>query len=257
MQEEILSMLDYSSFVVFRGAKNAREGMVFADQNDNPNCLKLCRDGRECEKRSSCPFTHLKFEEGGTCTEDKIFHHMPLHLLPEAFLNLSIREECKDELNKPAVPHFVAETPNLKGEGGGPVGSAAVPRKRRRRRRKRKSKAATSLVFGGQENNFNKRHQRRPYPTYATPPPPGPMMRTGAMMHPYGSFTQAPVPQWGAGFTPPRFPRDSTGSRFTPRRLDYGGRLTDDSASHHLHMPSQVPSHFHPYGGAQTLSMRA
>eukprot|EP00457_Paulinella_chromatophora_P012590 gb/GEZN01012809.1/.p1 GENE.gb/GEZN01012809.1/~~gb/GEZN01012809.1/.p1 ORF type:complete len:169 (-),score=2.51 gb/GEZN01012809.1/:514-1020(-) len=55
--------LDVDSFVVFRSVRNIPKGIRLAHTNDNPDCLRLCRDGFDCSDRASgkCPFTHIQF----------------------------------------------------------------------------------------------------------------------------------------------------------------------------------------------------
>eukprot|EP00808_Paulinella_micropora_P011249 g56649.t1 len=63
-KDAIVDTLDFSSFVVFRGSKNIMKGMSLSQPGDNPECLRLCREGFECPGRISgaCCFTHLRFK---------------------------------------------------------------------------------------------------------------------------------------------------------------------------------------------------
>eukprot|EP00808_Paulinella_micropora_P021541 g39680.t1 len=78
------SQLDCTSFVVFRNTKNIPAGMQLAHVTDNPERLRLCRQGAKCLgwRNGRCSFTHIRYgqsnsEEYISNLSDQIKHDRP------------------------------------------------------------------------------------------------------------------------------------------------------------------------------------
>lgn len=58
VSDEIISNLDFNSFVILPRTVNVKAGMKVAPPGENTNILRLCRFGMEC-KRPDCYFAHI------------------------------------------------------------------------------------------------------------------------------------------------------------------------------------------------------
>eukprot|EP00808_Paulinella_micropora_P028152 g73381.t1 len=200
-QEEIYKTLDHSRYVVFRGTKNLRHGMRRAHELDNPTCLKLCRDGSECE-RNTCPFTHLTVnKENGSCEVLAMTKYLPPipNLLPKEadYFEANFQATLEDEFPL---------TPSRK------LGDITTPSKRRRRRkrRNRSTPLTTPRRHGGIENR--------------------PLMFLTPQAFPYGnqqhvSFENSPLPSC---------PSVRVAKVYGPRRLDYSLPVSPAKSMEHV-----------------------
>eukprot|EP00457_Paulinella_chromatophora_P009608 gb/GEZN01009679.1/.p1 GENE.gb/GEZN01009679.1/~~gb/GEZN01009679.1/.p1 ORF type:complete len:304 (+),score=34.19 gb/GEZN01009679.1/:94-1005(+) len=211
-QEKVYESLDLSSFVVFSGTKNLRHGMRRAEDNDNPNCLKLCREGFDCSKKQrGCPFTHIAFgednrsqnQEWGKKAEE---NPIPMVLLPEAlFDSINDMSSLQRDFQAFTVNDDVLWSPHHAGSAEGTPGGSGK-RRRRRKRRNRNTPQSAPRHSTGAENMYHPYHNR-PYGTFLTPQPHSYYQRTDT-----GSMPP---------FASPFKPQPQGRVRVLPRRLEY------------------------------------